>query len=50
MKKYGIHHTMRMLPHDENSGGFYLALFRKSKDFEWKYNDKKAKTVLTPEE
>lgn len=44
MIKYGIQNSMRMLPHDENGGGFYLALFRKSKDFEWKHFEGKKKT------
>jgi hypothetical protein len=32
-----------MLPHDQNSGGFFLALMKKHEDFEWNYgsNDKK---------
>jgi hypothetical protein len=48
MIKYGIQKTMRLLPHDENSGGFYVALFRKTKDFEWKYNtQKKTKAELS---
>ena len=50
MIKYGIQNSMRMLPHDENGGGFYLALFRKSKDFEWKHFEGKKKTQMTVEE
>jgi hypothetical protein len=26
---YKLHHTFRILPHDQNTGGFYLALIRK---------------------
>lgn len=29
---------MRILPHDQNSGGFYVALLRKTPEFEWKYS------------
>lgn len=31
-----IQHTMRILPHDMNSGGFYVALFRKKSIVCWK--------------
>lgn len=29
MKKIGIEKTMRVLPHDQNTGGFYVALIKK---------------------
>jgi 16S rRNA C967 or C1407 C5-methylase (RsmB/RsmF family) len=29
MTKYGIDNCMRILPHDENCGGFFLCLFKK---------------------
>lgn len=29
---YKLHHTIRLLPHDQNTGGFYLGLIRKLKD------------------
>lgn len=28
---------MRVLPHDMNSGGFFLALLKKTKGFAWNY-------------
>ena len=31
---------MRILPHDQNSGGFFIALLKKHQDFEWKYDVK----------
>jgi len=34
---------MRMLPHDHNSGGFFVALLKKHLDFEWKYENKSKK-------
>lgn len=34
--------TMRILPHDQNSGGFYVALIHKLQDFEWSYSSNKA--------
>ena len=36
-KNIGLHHTMRILPHDQNSGGFYVALLKKLPNFEWRY-------------
>ena len=30
--KYQIHKTVRLMPHDQNTGGFYLALIRKKKN------------------
>ena len=50
MQKMGIHHTMRVLPHDQNSGGFYVALFKKHHDFEWKYGNKGEKPQNKMEE
>lgn len=38
-----LHHSMRMLPHDQNSGGFFIALIKKHEDFEWKYSLKTKK-------
>ncbi len=38
-----LHHSMRMLPHDQNSGGFFVALLKKHLDFEWKYENKSNK-------
>lgn len=36
-KKICLDYTMRILPHDQNSGGFYVALLKKTHQFEWKY-------------
>lgn len=38
--KIGLQNTMRVLPHDQNSGGFYVALLKKHADFAWKQNKK----------
>lgn len=50
----GLHNTMRILPHDQNSGGFFVALLRKNQDFEWKYesgkNDNNPNKNLSKEE
>ena len=27
--QYKIHHSMKILPHDQNTGGFFLALIKK---------------------
>ena len=35
-----LHNSMRLLPHDQNSGGFFVALLKKHLDFEWKYETK----------
>ncbi|KRW98727.1 hypothetical protein PPERSA_03862 [Pseudocohnilembus persalinus] len=32
MKNFGLQKTMRVLPQDQNTGGFYVALFRKKED------------------
>jgi hypothetical protein len=32
MNQIGIDKTIRIMPHDQNTGGFYIALFRKNKD------------------
>jgi multisite-specific tRNA:(cytosine-C5)-methyltransferase/tRNA (cytosine34-C5)-methyltransferase len=29
---YKIQNTMRIMPHDQNTGGFYLALIKKTKN------------------
>jgi hypothetical protein len=42
-KKINLDHSMRILPHDQNSGGFFIALLKKHEDFEWKYDIKGAK-------
>jgi hypothetical protein len=34
---------MRIIPHDQNSGGFFVALIKKHNDFEWKYDVKNEK-------
>ena len=36
-KQICLDHTMRILPHDQNSGGFFVALLRKKQNFQWKY-------------
>jgi len=36
-KNMNLHYSMRILPHDQNSGGFFVALLRKREDFQWKY-------------
>lgn len=38
-----LNHSMRMLPHDHNSGGFFVALLKKHLDFEWRYDIKNKK-------
>lgn len=35
-----LHYSMRVLPHDQNSGGFFVALLCKGEDFEWLYEKK----------
>ncbi|KAM3129222.1 hypothetical protein pb186bvf_018697 [Paramecium bursaria] len=35
-KKIGLEKTMRVLPHDQDTGGFYLAMFRKTANVVWK--------------
>ena len=42
-KNINLHHTMRILPHDQNSGGFYVALLKKNDNFQWKYSTSKEK-------
>jgi hypothetical protein len=37
LKNLGLYHFMKILTHDQNSGGFYVALLSKNKDFELKY-------------
>ena len=39
-EKIQLHHSMRMLPHDHNSGGFFVALIKKHDNFEWNYASK----------
>ena len=34
---------MKILPHDQNSGGFYVALLKKKDNFQWKYSVSKEK-------
>jgi len=29
---YKIHNSMRVLPHDQNTGGFFIAVFKKHKE------------------
>lgn len=41
---------MRILPHDHNSGGFFVALLRKTKNFHWKYEDTLSKTADNKDE
>ena len=41
--KIGLEKTMRILPHDQNSGGFYVALLKKKDNFQWKYSVSKEK-------
>lgn len=43
LEKMGIQNTMRILPHDQNSGGFYVALLKKHENFQWKYKTNKEK-------
>ena len=35
LDKIGIDRTMRVLPHDQDTGGFYLALFKKKDHIIW---------------
>jgi len=37
---------MRILPHDQNSGGFFIALLKKHEDFEWKYDHTKKDNLV----
>lgn len=47
----GLRNSMRVLPHDQNTGGFFIALLKKEQDFEWKYAvNNKATTSLSLEE
>lgn len=32
-EKMQLHHSMRMYPHDQNSGGFFVALLKKHENF-----------------
>ena len=34
-EKYNIHYCMRLMPHDQNTGGFFIALFRKKSKIVW---------------
>lgn len=45
-----LHHSMRVLPHDQNSGGFFLALLKKHDHFEWNYDKKPKKESQEDEE
>ena len=38
-----LQNSMKMLPHDQNSGGFFLALLKKHEDFEWNFDPKNKK-------
>lgn len=40
-----LDYTMRILPHDQNSGGFYVALLKKTHEFEWKYSTNQKKKI-----
>lgn len=40
-EKMNLHYSMRILPHDQNSGGFFVALLKKQENFEWLYDTKK---------
>jgi tRNA (cytosine34-C5)-methyltransferase len=40
-KEMNLHYSMRILPHDQNSGGFFVALLRKNEDFRWKHEGEK---------
>lgn len=44
-KKLNLDYTMRILPHDQNSGGFYVALLKKTQDFEWSYSSNQKKKL-----
>lgn len=33
MEKLGIDKSMRIMPHDQNTGGFFIAVFNKTKEF-----------------
>jgi hypothetical protein len=41
---------MRVLPHDQNSGGFFVALMRKNEDFEWRYDHSKRNKLVDEKE
>jgi len=52
---YKLQHTVRILPHDQNTGGFYLALLRKKSHIVYSYkhqgaNQIETKTKITEEE
>ena len=38
------------MPHDQNTGGFFVALLRKHHDFEWKYGNEQAAKMKEGEE
>lgn len=42
-EKMNLHYSMRILPHDQNSGGFFVALLKKQENFEWLYEKKGSK-------
>lgn len=51
---YKIHHTLRLMPHDQNTGGFYLALIKKKSHIVFgggskKQQQKAAKKQMTDE-
>lgn len=45
-----LHNSMRILPHDQNSGGFFVALLKKHQDFEWKYSTSKKEKLVDEKE
>lgn len=45
-----LHYSMRILPHDQNSGGFFVALLRKREDFAWLYDNKNTSRLIDERE
>lgn len=45
-----LHYSMRILPHDQNSGGFFVALLKKQENFEWLYDTKKNSKMVDESE
>lgn len=45
-----LDYSMRILPHDQNSGGFFIALLKKHDNFEWLYEFKKNNNILDENE
>ena len=49
-KFIGLDKTMRLMPHDQNTGGFFVALLKKHNDFEWKYANQQGDKIKEGED